>query len=337
MAVHRFAAPLLAAFVLAGCGEHPAPAAHPAAAAGPALDVGAAEVDDLKPVAATLTSYKMADATARLAGTLTALTVKEGDRVRKGQVIGWVQDSRIAPQTSAYAAQTAAAAAQAAQAQANYRRVKTLFDKGFYAQAALDQAEAAMKSADANVAAAQAQTAASTAYGGQGAILSPDDGTILRADVPKGAVVMMGQSVATVTSGAPLVRIDVPEADGQGLQAGQTVRLEAGGRAGTGTVTRVYPSVTQGQVTADVTPAGFETLPVGSRLTAYVSLGRRRAILLPRAYVATRYGLDYVRLVQPGGQVIETTVETAPYDGGRLEIIGGLDAGDRVAAYGEAR
>ncbi len=337
MTVHRLAPPLLAVLALAGCGEKSASASKPAVDLAPTLSVTAAEVDDLKPVSATLTSYKMAEATARLAGTLTALNVKDGDRVRKGQVIGWVQDSRIGPQTSTYAAQAAAAAAQAAQAQASYRRVKTLFDKGFYAQAALDQAEAAMKSANANVTAAQAQTAMSTAYSGQGAIVSPDDGTVLHADVPMGTVVMMGQSVATITSGAPLVRIDVPEADGRSLQPGQSMRLEADRRAADGTITGVYPSVTQGQVTADVTPSGFQLLPVGSRLTAYVSLGRRHAVLLPRAYVATRYGLDYVRLVQPGGQVIETTVETAPYDDGRIEIIGGLDTGDRVKAYGSAR
>jgi multidrug efflux pump subunit AcrA (membrane-fusion protein) len=90
-------------------------------------------------------------------------------------------------------------------------------------------------------------------------------------------------------------------------------------------------------VTADVSPSGFETLPIGARVTAYVSLGRRQAVLVPRAYVVTRYGLDYVRFVQPGGGVVETTVETAPYDGDRVEILGGLNAGDRIAPYGAAR
>jgi len=331
----RLIAPMLIAVTFYGCGQKPVPA--PTAPVATAyLTVTAGEVDDLKPVPATVTSYKMAEATARLAGTLSVLNVKEGDSVRKGQVIGWVQDPRIGPQTGAYAAQAAAAEAQANQARLSYQRAKTLFDKGYYAQAALDQAEAAMKSADANARAAQAQTAASSAYGGQGAIVSPDDGRVIRADVPKGAVVMIGQSVATVTSGAPVVRIEVPEMEGRSLRAGQPVRLEGGGRTATGTVSRVYPSVTLGQVTADVTPAGFENLPVGARVTAYVPLRRRQAVLLPRAYVAVRYGLDYVRLVAPAG-VIETTVETAPYDGDHVEVLGGIDAGDRVAPYEHAR
>lgn len=302
-----------------------------------AMTVSVQEVDDLKPVAATLTSYRMAEATARMSGTLTSLNVKAGDIVTKGQLIGWVQDSRIAPQTGAYAAATVAAQAQATQAEANLKRVQTLFDKGYYAQAALDQAVAAAKAADANVRAAQAQTEASAALGGQGAILAPDSGKVITADVPKGAVVMAGQSVATITSGNLLVRIELPEAQGRQVSAGDLVRLEAGGREAIGTITQVYPSVSQGQITADVTPSGFEDLPVGAQVTAYVRLGRRPAVVLPASYVQTRYGLDYVRLAQPDGAIIETTVETAPYDGGHVEIIGGLNAGDRILAYGAAQ
>lgn len=334
--IRRHLPVLVAALVLTGCGHKPSEP-QAAVATGPTITVAAAAVDDLKPVPATVTSYKMAEATARLAGTLTTLNVHEGDVVAKGQLIGWVQDSKIAPQTSAYSAAAAAAEAQAVQARAQYTRIKTLFEKGIYAQAALDQAEAAWKAADANTKAARAQTDASAAYGNQGGIYAPDAGRVVRADMPKGAVVMMGQSIATITSGAPVVRIDLPEAQGRSLAVGEPVRLEAGGRTATGAITKVYPSVTLGQVTADVSPSGFETLPVGARVTAYVSLGRRQAVLVPHAYVVTRYGLDYVRFVQPGGGVVETTVETAPYDGDHVEILGGLSAGDRIVPFGAAR
>lgn len=327
----------VAALVLATAGLWAcAPKAPPPAVRAPVSGqiVRAEEVDDLKPVPAILTSYKMAEATARLSGTLASLTVKEGDTVTRGQTIGWVQDTRIAPQTGAYAAATAAARAQAVQAEANLKRVQTLYDKGFYAPAALDQAVATARAAEANVKAAQAQTDASAAQGGQGAILAPDSGKVIAAGIPKGAVVMAGQSIATITSGALLVRIELPEAQGRHLQPGDPVRLESGGREAIGAIVRIYPSVTQGQMTADVSPSGFESLPVGAQVTAYVRLGRRPAVLLPATYVQTRYGLDYVRLVQDDGTVVETTVETAPYDAGHVEILGGLSAGDRVAPYG---
>lgn len=323
----------VAAVLLAAC-SHKAEMPVAALAPGQVITIAAAEVDDLKPVPATVTSYKMAEATARLSGMLVTFDVHEGDVVAKGQLIGWVQDSKIAPQTSAYSAAAAAAEAQAVQARAQYNRVKTLFEKGIYAQAALDQAEAAWKAADANTKAARAQVQASAAFGNQGGIYAPDAGKVVKADVPKGAVVMAGQSVATITSGAPVVRIALPEAQGRALAAGQTVRLEGSGRSTVAGIVRVYPSVTQGQITADLSASGFEALPIGARVTAYVPLGRRQAVIVPRACVTTRYGLDYVRFVQPDGGVVETTVETAPYDGDRVEILGGLNTGDRIAPYG---
>jgi membrane fusion protein, multidrug efflux system len=325
-------------FVLAGalaaCGHQEPPPAAGTSPSGPIQRVEVRQVDDLKPVPGMYTTYKIAEATARLSGVLADLRVREGDMVRKGQVIGWVEDRKIGQQTSAYNAQAAAAEAQAVQAKAHYNRVKTLVDKGIYAQAALDQAEADFKAAEANIRAARAQAAASGAYGNEGAIVSPDNGRILRVPVPKGAVVMMGQSVATVTSGEPLVRIELPEAQGRTLKTGDSVRLSSGERMTTGTITQIYPSATQGQIVADVTPAGLEDLLIGARVTAYVRLGHRQAILLPRDYIQTRYGLDYVRLAQGNGSVLETTVETAPYDNGYVEVIGGLNNGDRVAAYG---
>ncbi|EGF90021.1 efflux transporter, RND family, MFP subunit [Asticcacaulis biprosthecium C19] len=318
---------------LVACGDKPEP---PVAekAAGHVFTAARTEVDDLKPIAGTLTSYKMAEASARLSGTLVDLRVREGDVVQKGQLIGRVQDSKIAPQTSAYSAQAAAADAQTVQARAQYNRVKTLFDKGIYAQAALDQAEAGYKSAEASARAAHAQVAASNAYGNEGAIYAPDSGRILRAPVPQGSVVMMGQSVATITAGEPVVRIELPEGQGRALKPGDTVELSVPGRTASGTITQVYPSVSLGQITADVTPSGLQDLPIGARVTAYIRLGRRPAVVLPRSYVQTRYGLDYVRLVQPDGHVVETTVETTDYDATQIEIIGGLNSGDRLAAYG---
>jgi RND family efflux transporter MFP subunit len=328
---------LILAVTLTACGHPEKVAAPDKVATGPIHAVTVRQVDDLKPVPGTLTTYKIAEATARLSGILTDLRVREGDVVHKGQVIGWVEDRKIGQQTGAFSAQATAAEAQAAQAKAHYNRIKTLVDKGIYAPAALDQAEADYKASAANVRAAHAQAAASGAYGNEGAIISPDEGRVLRIPLPKGSVVMMGQSVASVTSGAPVVRLEVPESHGRDLRIGDTVRLSFGERTSTGIISQVYPSTIQGQIVADATPAGLTDLPVGARVTAYVKLGQRQAILLPRAYIQTRYGLDYVRLVQRNGSILEATVGTAPYDDAQREIIGGLHSGDRVTVYGSGK
>ncbi|MFZ0267065.1 biotin/lipoyl-binding protein, partial [Caulobacter sp.] len=151
-----------AALLLSACGESKE-AAAPTAKTAPAADrltIRAQTVADLKPVPATLTTRDMAEARARISGTLAALSVKEGDVVRQGQVIGRIKDDRLALQTGAFDAQVAAAAAEAARAQADLARTRDLFSHGVYAQARLDQVEAQAKAANANLAAARAQRGA---------------------------------------------------------------------------------------------------------------------------------------------------------------------------------
>jgi RND family efflux transporter MFP subunit len=198
---------------LAGCGGRPdtAPTVE-AVARGERLALQSAPIADYKPVAATVTTRRMGEARARIGGTLVRLAVKEGDRVREGQVIAIVADQRLALETRAFEAQAAAAAAVATRAQADDARVRTLYDKGIYAKARLDQADADAKSAQASLEAARAQRAASAELSAQGAILAPASGRVLHADVPPGSVVTAGQTVVVVTAGEPLLRFEMPEA-----------------------------------------------------------------------------------------------------------------------------
>lgn len=328
-----------AALLLTACGEtrapEPAPARAPAAGR---LTLAYSTVADVKPVSATLTTRDMGEARSRISGILVSLLVKEGDLVRQGQVIATVRDDRLAMVTAAYDAQVAAAAADAARAQGDLTRTRTLFDKGIYAQARMDQVEAMAKAANATLAAAKAQRAASAELGAQGAILAPASGRVLTADVPLGSVVMAGQSVAKITAGPTVVRIELPEGQAQALRVGDEVQLAADdlrGLATTGRVTQIYPSVTAGQVVADVSAAGLPEDLVGQRVRVGVRIGQRQALMVPRRYVSTRYGIDYVRLVGKDGSASETPVQTtATATGAQVEILSGVRPGDVLVPAG---
>ena len=322
-----------AALLLSACGRArlvaPAEVAAPAAGR---LQVQMQTVADLEPAPATLTTRDMADARARISGVLVRLLVKEGDLVRRGQRIATVKDDRLAFQTGAYDAQVSAAAAQAAAAHADLARTRDLFSHGVYAQARLDQVVAQAKSANGALAAARAQRAASAEQGAQGAVLAPASGRVLTADVPAGSVVMPGQSIARITAGPVVVRIELPEAEAQALKVGDVVQLAAGDlrdAVSQGVIAQVYPDVTAGQVTADVTAPGLPRDLIGQRVRAQIKIGQRRALVIPRRYVATRFGVDYVRIVRADGTVSEIPVETtagpAP---DQAEVLSGLRAGD---------
>ncbi len=331
-----------AALLLGACGETKpaAPVAKSAPLAG-RLTIRSQLIADLKPVPGTLTTRDMAEARARISGLLVSLEIKEGDIVHQGQLIARVKDDRLALQTGAFDAQTAAAAAEAARARADLARTRTLFNQGVYARARLEQVDAQAKAAEANLAAARAQRDASAELGAQGAILAPAAGRVLIANVPVGSVVMAGQSIARITAGPMVVRIELPEGQARALKVGDVVQLAAEdlrGIAAAGTIIQVYPSVTAGQVTADINAPGLPQDLIGQRVRAGVKVGERQALVAPRAYVSTRFGVDYVRLVRADGTVSETPVQTtAGPTADTVEILSGLRPGDVLTPAGAIR
>ncbi len=304
--------------------------------AGETLRLAPTDIADMKAVGAEIATRDQAEALARIPGTLTSLSVRAGDLVRQGQRIGMIVDARIGYETSAYGAQVAAAQAEAARASADLARIRDLYNNGVYAKARLDQAVAMARAADAQVAAARAQQGASASVAGQGVVLAPATGRVLRADIPAGSVVAPGMSIATVTAGPPLLRLMLPESVAGQIRVGARVivtdeSLPAGTREGT--VTQVYPSVSGGQVRVDATLPGLDTSLVGRRIGASVEVGRRRAMVVPKRFIATRYGIDSVQVVSPDKQLSMVPVQVAATaNAATVEILSGVAAGDTLFA-----
>ncbi|MDP1630481.1 MAG: efflux RND transporter periplasmic adaptor subunit [Caulobacter sp.] len=335
----RSAGALALALTLTACGGPSHETAAPGVPAkGERLTVQKATVTDYKPVAASVTTRDMGEARARIGGTLVRLNVREGAYVRKGQVLAVITDQRLTYETSAYDAQVAAAAAEATRAQADLGRIRTLFDKGIYAQARLDQAQAGAKAAQAALTAARAQRAASSEMSRQGAVLAPATGRVLKADVPAGSVVTPGQLIATVTAGPLLLRIEVPESQARALRTGDTVAIDQRdlpAAPATGVIAQLYPAITAGRVTADITVPGLTDDLIGQRVRVRIKAGERQAVTLPKRFVATRFGVDYVRLVDKSGQAVEVAVQLSPgADANHVEVLSGLVAGDVIVAPG---
>lgn len=336
--------PAIAAFVLlaaglVGCGEKPAVEVF-APVRGERFVVAETVIDALKPASAAVASRDLGEARARVAGTLVQLNVREGDTVRQGQIVGVVVDDRIGLQTAALGAQVAAVEAEAQRARADLARVQTLFDRGFYAQARLDQARAASQAADAQARAARAQRSASAETGAQGTIFAPTSGRVLTADIPSGSVVSAGQSIATITAGPLVLRLELPEAQGRNLRVGQTVVVTADELpdAGVGTIAQVYPASTAGRTTADISIAGLTSDRMGQRVIVQVPVGQRRALVVPRRFVSTRYGVDFVRTVDSSGRVSEAPVQLGgPAGENRVEVLSGLAVGHVVLTPERAR
>ena len=326
---------LAAALLLAACGGTAPEAAPGDPPAGEQLRLAPTTIADWKEVAGEITTRDQAQATPRLAGTLVSLDVRAGDRVRKGQRIGLVTDPRADFESTAAAAQIAAAEAAAAEARANLERIRQLHERKVYAKARLDQATAAADSADAMLDAARARQSASASTVSQGAILAPASGRVLLTDVPAGSVVAPGMAIATITAGPVILRLDLPESLGLDMKPGAALLLEDGRR---GEVTKVYPGVFAGRVRVDATAPALDDDLVGRRIHARIEVGARQALVVPKRFVATRYGIDSVEILDRNRQPARVPVQTAPTDDPEMvELLSGARAGDTLFRAGAAK
>lgn len=290
-------------------------------------------VEDKKLVFATVESVDLTQARARIGGTVSALSVDEGDQVNAGDVIAMVKDEKLPLEFSAIDAQVSATQIQRDTAEAELRRVKELKSRGTVSQARLDEASAAFSAAEGQLKALIAQRQVVRQRLKEGEVKSPGDGRVLHVLVTRGAVIQPGEVVATIAAERYILRLRLPERHARFMHVGDEIIAGRGALTGTsadnerrGKITKVYPQLEQGRVIADAEIDGLGSFFVGERVPVHIATGEREAILLPTDAIYQRHGISYVRL-KDGAEV---TVQTGLVLGGKQEILSGLRIGDVV-------
>jgi RND family efflux transporter MFP subunit len=298
-------------------------------------------VADEKAVFATVESANVVPARARIGGTVVELAVKEGDSVKQGQVVATIGDEKLALQMKSLDAQISGLADQVAQAQNDLTRAEDLFSRGTVPKTTLDQARTAFNVASNALKARTAERSVIQQQVTEGKVLAPTSGRVLKVPVTTGTVILPGEPVATVAEQNFILRLRVPERHARFLKAGDSVRID-GEELGKelrksgvqfGTIRLVYPQIEDGRVIADAAVAGLGDYFVGERIRVWVSAGERDSIIVPGAFIVTRFGIDYARVRKDDKSVIDVPVQRGrelprPDMPDALEILSGLKSGD---------
>lgn len=308
-----------------------------AAIAGDSFTVQPVTVTDEKAVFATVESTNVVPARARIGGTVAELSVRQGDRVERGQVVATVGDEKLVLQLRTLDSQIEALKAELAQAQIDLERKTKIFKSGAIPKSELDQAQTDVNVARNNLKAQVGQRAVVEQQLAEGQVLAPAAGRVLTVPVIMGTVVMSGEAMATIAEQDFVLRIRVPERHARFLKVGDPVRLDGEelglADAKTGTISLVYPQIEDGRVVADAKVAGLTDYFVGERVRIWVSGGERQTFVVPGAYVTTRFGIDYVKLQPKGGAPIDVPVQrgrdlAAADIADGIEILSGIAQGD---------
>lgn len=323
------------AFKLLGCiGVVLAVALGPAAAE--TVTVEPRTLPDRKAVFAQVESADLTLARTRIAGTVEALGIDEGDRVEAGTRVARVVDPKLKLQAAAIESRIEAAKAEVQLARIELERTQTLRQRGTVSQSALDSSQTQLEVANGELAALKAEREVVQERQREGDVLAPETGRVLEVHVTDGQVVQPGERVATIACECYVLRLRLPERHAKFIAEGDTVLVGERGLTiaeqalREGTVRQVYPRLDNGRVIADVAVSGLGDYFVGERTRVFVATGRRSAFVVPESYVYARAGVSYV-WVRGTGPVV---VQPGQVGAEGVELLAGVGAGDVLVAPG---
>ena len=301
-----------------------------------------AELTALLNVSGGLKAVQSAVVKARVAAELKTLTVREGDRVQAGQLIGRLDATEFNWKLRQAEDQAGAAKAQLEIAQKTLDNNKALVDQGFISRTALDTSVSSTAGAQASLQAARAAAELARKSVADSEVRAPISGLVAQRLVQPGERVSVDTKLVEIVD---LSRIELEAAvapeDVPALRVGQPAQVLIDGVAEplAARVVRIAPSAQTGtrSVMAFLELSSTTGLRQGLFARANIELQRKMALVVPvsalrldqaRPYVlAIENGKAVQRRVTTGGRgdvMIEGRVEPA------VEITEGLQAGSVV-------
>ncbi|MCZ6727753.1 MAG: efflux RND transporter periplasmic adaptor subunit [Acidobacteria bacterium] len=277
---------------------------------------------------ANLVAEKDVSVLSEVEGRVTSLSVDEGDSVRRGQVLARLDPSD--EQIALKKAQLRSANAELAFERSRDLMAKELISREENDRLTVDYQIAGQELAEADWALAQT------------VIKSPFDGRVTLREIQLGQHVRPGDKLFQITDFEPLIaRIYLSESDIVGLGVGTPVRIQLNANPQTslsGRIRQISPIVDTATGTVKVTVEAVSP-PPEIRPGSFVSIHVVRethhdVILVPREAVLRELQSSHV-FVADGEAAAKRTVTLGIEDSGRVEVLDGLELGDRVIVAGQ--
>ena len=290
-------------------------------------------------ISGDLKSIEEAVVRARLEGDLVGVYVREGDRVRQGQLLARFEDSEQESNRSSALAEREAAQSDLETAKWNADQSEELFKAGAIAERDNRTAQQSLAAARARLAATEARVRATSSLLADTRALAPTTGVVAERLVENGEHVARGANMFTVVRSDVLeLAAAVPARQANEVQVGQRVHFAAGGRQLDGRVARVNPTIdpTSRSVTVYVqVPNASGQLKGNSFATGrIVSRTVDGAIVIPSSAIRQAQGNEkpFVYRIGAGDALERAPVSVGIVDeaAALAEIVEGLTPGDRI-------
>jgi len=290
------------------------------------------------PLTGSLAPLNEATVKAKVAGELVAVTVREGESVAQGQVLARIDPTEVQARVAARQADVEAARAQLTWARKNRDSQKALLDKAFISQNAFDNVQSSYDVAVARLNAAEADLVVARKSLGDAVLVAPIPGTVsLRHAQPGERVPLDAKLVSIVDLSRLQLEASVPPAAIGRVRIGQAMNFRVEGfgeREFAGRIERINPSATAGTRSISVYAVidnRDALLRGGMFAQGALTLSRvDNALVVPASAVREEIGQTYVYAIE-NGVIRRKNVRVGPPDAaGRVQVLEGLAAGDRI-------
>jgi len=270
----------------------------------------------------------------KIMGRVSELTVREGDRVRSGQVLARLESADLEAAVAQARAAVIMAEATLENAAAHHARMEDLHAQRSVTDKNLEDATAGHRVAAANVDVTNANLTAAEVMLSYAIIESPVSGWITSKFIEAGDMASPGRPLFVIDDLSRVkVKINVPESVVVGLRAGQdaTVTIDVLGRVTPGTIDRILPTGDPMSRTFDVEMVldnSEGTIKAGMFARASFAVGTRDAILIPTSAIVDRGQLTGIFVVNDGKAALRW-VKLGARVGDSAEVLSGLRVGER--------
>ena len=312
----------------------------------------------------SVVAVSTAQLAARTMGTVLQVAVREGDTVKRGQMLARLDEQELSARRNAAKAASQAAHAAVVQAtkalasaQAQAGVVQKTYDRYVYlkqqnsispqefdeitakqesAQAGLEQAKASLQQAEAGASQAESESGAAEDVANYTRIVAPFDGRVIRRSAEPGSLVSPGMPLFVVEDTSRYqLEATLPAASLKTVKKSTPVRVQLdalGERSLTGKVAEMEAGADPSSHTLNTRidlpkDPGVQSGMFGR---AFFSQGEKQALMLPREAIVTRGQLQGIYVGVEGSLLHWRVVTLGKTIGSQAEVLSGLSDGEAV-------
>lgn len=338
--------PLAMLIAATGCSRHKAE--QPAEAPVPVTVQAAHLLEEGEWIAASgsvASPNEPSNASFLVSGRILRALPREGDPVKKGQLLATLEAKDYSFGVDASHAQTAAAQVSLVRAEDEYRRMKALYDLKSLAANDFEKFKAAFEAAQKQVEQAKASENIARKRVTDSVLTAPISGYVSKRIVEPGNMVSAGVPTFQIVTLDPVeISVGIPETDISQLHIGQKAKVHLAAQPETqfeGTVKQINVVADPGTRTYSVrisVPNPQHQLRIGMIAEAQIQGARRiKAVAIPGSAVThDAQGANIVYLYYPNQKrVFAKRVEIGGVTGNEIQIKSGVVAGDPVVTGGQ--